>query len=110
MTVNLELPANWRSTASAAVTAFFSFVLLHPHYFPAWLQDAAGYAAIGGLIAFGVTAKDASNSAADELAKALKPAPAPLRITPLAAAPVEPSPELIKTILEAVAQQQVKPS
>lgn len=49
---------NLKTTASAVFTAFFGFVMLHPHYFWPWVNDVAGYAAIGGLVAFGLSAKD----------------------------------------------------
>ena len=49
---------NWKTTASSLFTAFFGFVMLHPHYFPSWLEDVAGYAAVGGMALFGLAAKD----------------------------------------------------
>ena len=49
---------DWKTTLSALFTAFFGFVLLHPEYFPSIVVDAAGYAALGGFVAFGIAAKD----------------------------------------------------
>jgi len=53
------LLANWQPTAASMVTAFFGFVMLYPKWFTSvpWLVDVAGYAALGGLVAFGITAK-----------------------------------------------------
>ncbi len=45
---------NWKTTATSIFTAFFGFVMLHPHYFPGWMEDVAGYAAVGGLRLFRV--------------------------------------------------------
>ena len=56
---------DWKTTLSALLTAFFGFVLLHPDYFPVAVVDAAGYAALGGFVAFGVAAKDYRSSLLD---------------------------------------------
>lgn len=57
---------DWKTTTTAFFTAFFGFVLLHPGYFHSLLVDVAGYAAIGGLVAFGITAKDYRRSLLDK--------------------------------------------
>lgn len=51
---------HWKTTAAAAVTAFFGFVLYSPETFAALpiLKAIAGYAAIGGLVTFGIVAGD----------------------------------------------------
>ncbi len=51
---------NWKTTASALFTAFFLFVLFAPEHFAAWpwLISLAKFAAAGGLVTFGVLAKD----------------------------------------------------
>ena len=56
---------DWKTTLSAGFTAFFGFVLLYPGYFAQIIQDVAGYAAVGGLIAFGIAAKDRQRSLLD---------------------------------------------
>lgn len=56
---------DWKTTLSAAFTAFFGFVLLHPEYFLPWIVDIAGYAAIGGLVMFGIAAQDKRKSLLD---------------------------------------------
>ena len=58
--MNAALVVNWKTALAGVVTAFFGFVLLHPVYFYPWLVDVAGYAAIGGMAALGIAAKDAS--------------------------------------------------
>jgi hypothetical protein len=56
--VNLEtMFKNWQPTLASLVTAFFGFVAIHPEYFQPWLVDVAAYAAMGGLVAFGLSAK-----------------------------------------------------
>ena len=50
---------NWKTTLASVFTAFFGYVLLYPQNFTAvpWLVHIAGFAAIGGLVTFGITAK-----------------------------------------------------
>jgi hypothetical protein len=49
---------NWKTFVSALITAFFGFVLFSPGYFAPWLVDVAKFATAGGLLAFGLFAKD----------------------------------------------------
>ena len=49
---------SWKSTAAGVVSALAAFVLFSPAYFPPWAIDAAKFAMVGGLAAFGVVAKD----------------------------------------------------
>jgi len=56
---------DWKTTTSAILTAFFGFVLLSPQYFYPVIVDVAGYAAIGGFIAFGINAADHRRSLLD---------------------------------------------
>jgi len=66
---------NWKTALAGVLTAFFGFVLLHPNYFYPWMVDLAGYAAIGGLAALGVTAKDYNtHSTAQQIGKATEDA------------------------------------
>lgn len=51
---------NWKTTLSALVSAFAGFVLFSPQLFPPWAQDIAKYIMLGGLVAFGASAKDFS--------------------------------------------------
>lgn len=52
--------ANWRTSASALAAAALGFVAMSPEFFAHWplLIAVAKYAALGGLVAFGVSAKD----------------------------------------------------
>lgn len=53
---------SWKTTACAAACAFTSFVLfseqLHMIQWPVWCTGIAMFANIGGLAAFGISAKD----------------------------------------------------
>ena len=49
---------DWKTSISAAFTAFFGFVLLHPGYFCQTMQAIAGDAAIVSFVLFGFAAKD----------------------------------------------------
>ena len=53
---------SWKTTASAAASAAASFVLfshiLHMLTWPQWALAIAMFAQVGGLAAFGVSAKD----------------------------------------------------
>ena len=52
---------NWKTTASSIVTAGFWFITLNPDRFggsDSWLVAIAQFAQIGGLLAFGIAAKD----------------------------------------------------
>jgi hypothetical protein len=53
---------NWKTTASALVTAIFGFILFSPEYFEQvpWLVSIAKYFAAGGLIGLGFSAKDSN--------------------------------------------------
>jgi hypothetical protein len=51
---------NWKTTVTAIVTAVAGFVLFSPQYFPPWAIDVAKYVMLGGLAAFGLTAKDSN--------------------------------------------------
>lgn len=54
--------ANWKTTLSAAISAGAAFVLFsseaHFIVWPNWAMAFAAFAAAGGLLAFGVSAKD----------------------------------------------------
>jgi hypothetical protein len=51
---------SWKTTASAAVTALCMFIFFSPEtfYHWPWLIQFAKFAAVGGLVSFGVSAKD----------------------------------------------------
>jgi hypothetical protein len=53
---------NWKTTTAAALSATASFVLfshvLEVIAWPAWVLALAMFAQVGGLAAFGITAKD----------------------------------------------------
>lgn len=49
---------SWKTTVSAVLTAFFLFVLFDPQWFPAWLVSLSKFGAAGGLVSFGISAKD----------------------------------------------------
>ena len=51
---------SWRTTTSAVITAFFGYVLMFPQdfLFAPWLVNVAKFGALGGLVAFGISAKD----------------------------------------------------
>ncbi len=49
---------NWKTTFSAILSALAGFVLFSPQLFPPWALDVAKYIMLGGLVAFGVSAKD----------------------------------------------------
>jgi len=51
---------NWKTTTASIVTAVFSFVIFSPDLFTGapWLIQLAKFGAAGGLIAFGIFAKD----------------------------------------------------
>jgi hypothetical protein len=51
---------NWKTTVSGIVTAAAGFVLFSPDLFARWplVLAIAKYTAAGGLITFGVVAKD----------------------------------------------------
>jgi hypothetical protein len=55
---------NWKTTASAAFTAAFMFVLFAPEHFAAWpwLISLAKFASIGGPVAFGIVSRDAKQN------------------------------------------------
>ena len=54
---------NWRTSASAVMAAMLGFVAMSPEFFAHWpvLIAVAKYASLGGLVAFGVSAKDKKN-------------------------------------------------
>ena len=51
---------SWKTTVSAAVAAFFGFVLFSPDTFGnlPWLQDLAKFAFLGGLASLGIHSQD----------------------------------------------------
>jgi len=51
---------NWKTTTCAGISAFFMFVLFSPNLFLPWpwVVEVAKFASIGGLLAFGIAAKD----------------------------------------------------
>jgi len=53
---------NWKTTLAAGISAAAAFVLFASsgHYieFPGWAVGIAGFTQAGGLIAFGIAAKD----------------------------------------------------
>jgi hypothetical protein len=49
---------NWKTSIFALISAVAGFVLFSPQYFPPWAIDAAKYIMVGGLAAFGFSAKD----------------------------------------------------
>lgn len=51
---------DWKTTITAAFTALFAFIVFSPDLFSRWpfLIELAKFAAAGGLLAFGVAAKD----------------------------------------------------
>jgi hypothetical protein len=53
---------SWKTLSPAVVSAFFGFVLAKPQYFAPIIQDIAAYACAGGLIVFGIYAKDVANT------------------------------------------------
>lgn len=57
---------NWKTTATAAATAVFGFVLFSPAYFPPWMVDLSKYAMLGGMAALGIAAKDAGTHSTPE--------------------------------------------
>ena len=60
---------SWKTTAAASATALFSFVLCAQFGgfidVPRWLMGIAMFAHLGGLLAFGVSAKDYNVSGQD---------------------------------------------
>jgi hypothetical protein len=54
------LGANWRTSVASFATAALGFVAMSPEFFAHWplLIAIAKYAALGGLVAFGISAKD----------------------------------------------------
>jgi hypothetical protein len=51
--------SDWKTSAIGGITALFAFVVFAPEYFAPWLVDLAKFAAVGGLAALGIAAKDA---------------------------------------------------
>ncbi len=51
---------SYKTTIFAIITAAFGFILFAPEYFQSvpWLIDLAKFGAAGGLVAFGLSAKD----------------------------------------------------
>jgi hypothetical protein len=49
---------DWKTTTAGIVSAFFTFVLFKPDYFPPIMFDLAAFALVGGLAALGITARD----------------------------------------------------
>jgi hypothetical protein len=51
---------NWKTTAAAIFTALFAFIVFSPDTFAGlpWLVNLAKFATAGGLMAFGILAKD----------------------------------------------------
>ena len=49
---------DWKTTLISAATAFFSFVLFSPEYFPDILISVSKFAFAGGLAWLGVSAAD----------------------------------------------------
>jgi len=55
---------NWKTTASGIISALASFVLFSPQWFPPAAIDISKFILAGGLIAFGLAAKDYNISGA----------------------------------------------
>lgn len=53
-----NLFANWKTTLSSLLSAFFGFVYFDPSLFPHWLVSLSKYVFVGGLAAVGILAKD----------------------------------------------------
>lgn len=53
---------SWQPTLAATVTALCGFIVMYPEHFAQWpiVIDFAKYAGLGGLIAFGISAKSAT--------------------------------------------------
>jgi len=57
---------SWQPIVISAAVSFFGFVLYKPLYFEPWLVDLAGYAALGGIAAFGVVVKQHNVTGGDK--------------------------------------------
>lgn len=60
-----SIAKNWKTTSASILTAFFLFVASNPNKFggnDSWLVSVAQFAQYGGLMAFGITAKDYNKS------------------------------------------------
>jgi predicted exporter len=57
---------NWKTTTFGVATAFFAFVAFSPETFSGWpwLVNLAKFAAVGGLAALGIVAKDSGRGSA----------------------------------------------
>ena len=49
---------NWKTTATGIISALASFVLFSPQWFPPLAIDISKFILTGGLLAFGLSAKD----------------------------------------------------
>lgn len=65
---------NWKTTVIGVLTAFFAFVAFSPDTFSGvpWLVELAKFAAVGGLAALGIFAKDSDVTGAGKGAKVVK--------------------------------------
>jgi len=53
---------NWKTNLSALVVVICGFILFSPQWFPPLAIDIAKYVALGGVAAFGISAKDFDKS------------------------------------------------
>ena len=70
---------NWKTTVSGIVSALAMFIVTNPNVFPPWpwLVPAAKFVLSGGLLALGISGKDAStHSTAAEVAASTEAQPA----------------------------------
>jgi hypothetical protein len=49
---------NWKTTISALIVVICGFILFDPQWFPEIVVSIAKYVGLGGLAAFGLSAKD----------------------------------------------------
>jgi hypothetical protein len=58
--VELKLPASWKTTVSGVLGSLATFVTMYPDGIPHWLLNVAKFIMIGGFAALGLTAKDSN--------------------------------------------------
>ena len=80
--MNFTLPPNWKTSLAGLISAAASFVLFAGQapfniQFPVWLTALSGFILAGGLLAFGVVAKDYNVTGGSVVQTGIPVAPVP---------------------------------
>ena len=87
-TVNITLPANWKTTLAGALASGAALIMFlgQPPYnvhIPAWLMGTAAFVLVGGIGGLGLAAKDSNVTGGTKVQPGIPVAPVPPVVQPV---------------------------